>query len=147
MPKGAPDWVQLADPSFQRYRSYSYTRPWGVVADFPDWSTVLDKDMTGAFGYLWATANDPFMVIRVTIDDVAIFNFTAGNLKAIGLWGVSNPWDKMGVVRWDEVDDRYIIFYDEKWGMYIQDNLKIELQYTIPGAGSGSCRVYWKELV
>lgn len=147
MPKGAPDWIQLADQSFRRYKSFALLRAWAAVADLPDWSTVLDKDMTGAFGYLWATANDPFMNVRVTIDEIIIFNFNAGNLKSVGLWGAQNPWDKMGVVRYDEVTERYNIFYDEKWGMYIEENLKIELQYDIGGSGNGSCRIYWKELV
>ena len=143
---GAPDWTDRIYQEHGRYKNVRYMDAWGAVPVLPAWKTIINYNGVGCFGYLWGISDDPYMYTHVTLDDVVIYYMHAANLQYLGLWGYQSAWGKMGVTKWDAVNDYYAFFYDERWDLYFKKNFTVKLAYDLGHAGNGAVNVWYKTL-
>jgi len=146
MPRGSPDHTDRVHQEHCRYDNVRLISAWAAVPTLPVWREVINVDAPGMFGYLWCHSDNPYMYCRVTLDGVHIFMMHPWNVRVIGGYGYSNHWNKMGVGRWDEIDDDYNFIYDEEWAMVFNKNITVELAYELGQAGNGSCLIWYKLL-
>lgn len=146
--RGAPDHTVLTEQNFAHYEDMVTLRGSADIASAPAWTDALDVELRGVWGYMWAWANSFDFQVRVTIDDNIVYFLTILQLKGGGFWGAQNPWGKFGCTQYNQVAGElsYGMFIDEKWGIYIHKNLKIEVRWS-GGLGSlASWGIYYKEL-
>lgn len=146
--RGAPDHTILIEQNFAHYEDKVVLRGSADIASAPDWTDALDISIRGIWGYMWAWANSFDFQVRITLDDNITFIMTLLQMKGGGFWGAQNAWGKFGVTQYNEVaaEKSYGMFFDEKWGIYIHKNLKIEVRWS-GGLGSlASWGIYYKEL-
>jgi|GEM_PF-3378599 len=146
MPRGSPDFTDRIYQEHCRYDNVIDLLPLAVMPVWPAWQNVVTYNGAGSFGYLWLTSSDPCLYCRVTLDGVVIFLMHAANLVDLGLWSTQSCWPKMGVSRYDAIDDKYRLFYDEQWAMVFNTSLVIDVSYEIAHAGNGGGMVWYKVL-
>lgn len=146
MPRGSPDHTGRIFQEHCRYDNVRTVQGLAVMPVWPVFQNVVTYDGAGCFGYMWLTSTDPFLYCRVTLDGVVIFYMHAANLVDLGLWSTQACWPKMGVTRYDAINNRYRMFYDEQWSMIFNTSLRIDLAYEIAHAGNGGGMFYYKVL-
>lgn len=147
-PRGAPDHTVLSENSFAHYTDRVIRQAVTPVSNMPVWDEVINEDIKGVWGYMWAWTDSIVFRPRIYIDDVLVFMMTINEMKGGGFWGYSQPWDKFGVTVFNNVagDLNFGMFYDEKWGLYIHNNLTIEVQRAGDLGTQASWGIYYKEL-
>ena len=148
MARGSPDWTVLNEQSFAHYTDRIIRRGVGAVSAAPVWDEVLNTDIRGVWGYMWAWSDSIVFRPRITIDGVIVFMLTMNELRGGGFWGYSQPWGKFGCTMFNNVagDLSFGMFYDERWGLYIHKNLTIEVQRAGALGTQASWGIYYKEL-
>jgi len=153
MAHGAPDHSRMTEDAFAHYQDV-ILRPAAAaiahVGDVVPYTTCVDADVVGVFGYFRAWADHQCLRVRIFIDNLVtpIFLFTITEMAGGGFWGYSNPANKFGVTKWDEINDSFGMVYDEKWGLYIHTHLKIEVQFSIVATGvNASWGIHYKKLI
>jgi len=148
MARGSPDWTVLSEQSFAHYTDRVERQAAIAVSATPVWDEVLNVDIRGVWGYMWAWSDSRVFRPRITIDGVIVFMMTINELAGGGFWGYSQPWKKFGCTMFNNVagDLNFGMFYDEQWGLYIHENLTIEVQRAGALGTQASWGIYYKEL-
>ena len=148
MARGSPDWTVLNEQSFAHYTDRIIRQGVIAVSAMPVWDEVLNTDIRGVWGYMWAWSDSIVFRPRITIDGVIVFMMTINELRGGGFWGYSQPWNKFGCTMFNNVagDLSFGMFYDEQWGLYIHQNLTIEVQRNGALGATASWGIYYKEL-
>lgn len=148
MARGSPDWTVLNEQSFAHYTDRVVRQATIAVSAAPAWDEVLNTDIRGVWGYMWAWSDSLVFRPRITIDGVIVFMLTINELRGGGFWGYSQPWNKFGCTMFNNVagDLNFGMFYDERWGLYIHKNLTIEVQRAAALGTQASWGIYYKEL-
>ena len=146
--RGAPDHTVLAEQSFAHYVDQHVLRVSADIASAPVWTEALNVDIRGVWGYMWGWANSKDFQVRVTIDSEIVMIMSILQMKGGGFFGMQNGWGKFGCTRYSDValDKNFGMFYDEKWGLYVHQNLTIETNWA-GGLGTlASWGIHYKEL-
>lgn len=145
-PWGSPDHTQKIELEYMRYKevyepSVGYQAMPAVLTPL----VIIDRDLIGNFGRIRIASKAPGVFLRVTIDGYYFFNYSAEELLTLGYYGINSGFDKYGVTRYDDEASRYNFFYDEHWGIWIKDHLKVDVIQTIGVASEVAWRVFYKE--
>jgi len=146
--RGAPDHTVLIEQNFAHYKDVVTRENVTPVSAAPTWDTILNVAVVGVWGYMWAWTDSLALRLRITIDGEIVFYMTVNEMKGGGFWGAQNAWGKFGLTKFQDVagDLSYGLFYDERWGLYIHESLKIELQRAGAIGTQASWGIYYKEL-
>lgn len=149
MGHGAPDHTRLSESGFAHYKDRVERRAGAALIVTPGWEEAVNVDIQGVWGYMWGWSDTHAFRVRVTIDSTIVFLFSINELHGGGFWGSNCAWDKMGCTAYNAVagDLSYGMFYDEKWGLYIHENLTVECQRAAALGNLASWGIYYKELV
>ena len=145
-PRGSPDHTLLTHDQHIHYLNVTETYNWAAITTLLDWTEVVNIDMQGVFGWLWWGAKDPNCYIRVKIDGDVLFHYTIEHMFNLGAGGCQNSWGKVNVLRYDAINEFYYCIYDEMWGLYVHENLTVEITYELGSAGLGVCSVHYKKI-
>lgn len=145
MPRGSPDHTDRTELQYMHYTDKVLYE--GLVARpvMPVWDEILNENIEGVFGRIRIGSTDPRLYLRIAIDGVYVFNMNADNLFSIGDWGVNAGFNKFVLTRYDDINNHYDFVYDEEWGLWIKNNITVELSFAFGGAGNGSFHLFYKE--
>jgi len=146
--RGAPDHTVLVEGNFAHYKDVVTRQAVIAVSAAPAWDTVIDVEIRGVWGYMWVWSDSIVFRPRITIDGVIVFLMTINELKGGGFWGPETSWGKFGCTQFSNVagDLSFAMYYDEQWGLYIHQSLKIEVQRNGALGTQASWGIYYKEL-
>jgi len=146
--RGAPDHTVLIEQNFAHYKDNVIYQTVTPVSVAPAWDTILDVAVVGVWGYCWFWSDSRLLRLRVTIDGTMVFFMTINEMAGGGFWGAQNAWGKFGITKFQDVagDLSFGMFYDERWGLYIHESLKIEIQRAAALGTIASWGIYYKEL-
>jgi len=126
MAHGAPDHTRLSDDAFAHYE-YNYVPGGGWALIALERRSIVDIDLVGIFGIAFALVNNERAWLRIEVDgreiieldprgvfrDLQIYN---GKIKGV-----------VGSTIYDEVNDKYSIWYHNDWKIFVHKHLKVEV--------------------
>jgi len=147
---GAPDHTVLAEQSFAHYKDVILTSNWANVGTHPDWTEIINVDIRGVWGYLNVQAGSDRIHTRVTIDGQIVFDQPISLLFDNGFYGFSPASTKYGCNVYNRLplEELFSMFYNEEWGLYIHQNLTIQMKWGNGWGASTLARhsIHYKEL-
>jgi hypothetical protein len=147
MARGAPDWTQIVESGYAHYLDKRVIYYYAAVGTFPTPTEVVNVNIKGIFGWYRFEGEGKHVKVRLTIDGNLIMLASISDLNNYGLSGARNSWQKMSVVRFDEINNLFSAYYDALWGLAIHANLTVELGYTLGFSGNASMELCYKELI
>jgi hypothetical protein len=145
MPRGSPDFTDRTELQYMHFTDIIDYSPLIAMPAAGTWYTIVDTDMEGVFGRIRVGSTDPYLYLRIKIDDAYTFDMHAANLLTIGCYGINSGFNKYGVTRYDAISNHYDFFYDEHFGLWIKSHLTVQLSYEVAHAGDGSWHLFYKK--
>jgi len=145
MARGSPDHTDRTELQYMHYTDRVVYSPMILMTVWPAWTNIINEDIEGVFGRIRIGSDDPFLYLRITIDGVIVFDMHAANIYTIDNYGVNAGFNKVVCTRYDAISDHYDFVYDEEWGLWIKENITVELTYEVAHAGDGSYHLFYKE--
>ena len=124
MAHGAPDHTRLSDDAFSHYTVRHFTDttitiPSGIATE------LFNQDFIGVFGYVIVDVDYSSLSILVYVDGTNVYyinaatlfdTFNLGSKAGAGGWGVS---------KFDDINNRYVLWLDADYHVYVKSNLTI----------------------
>jgi len=126
MAHGAPDHTRLSDDAFSHYE-YNYVDGfnWNLIVN--ERRSLVDIDLIGIFGISYALMDNNQAIFRIEIDGREIFENDAKTLfTELQIYG-GKIKGVLGATVYDEVNDKYSLWYHNDWKIYVHNHLKIEI--------------------
>ena len=126
MAHGAPDHTRLSDDAFSHYKyNYVPNGGWNLLA--LERQSLVDIDLVGLFGITYVVMNNNGTYLRVEIDEREVFELAPKTVfRDLQLYG-GKIKGIFGASVYDEVNNKYSIWYHTDWKIYIHKHLKIEV--------------------
>ena len=126
MPHGAPDHTRLSDDAHSHYQ-YTYISGGGIPVPSLARYDLVDIDMVGIFGIAFLLSDNKGTYLRMEVDGRQIFELAASDVfKDIGL-GKGGLHGVIGSSMYDEVNDKYSLWYNNDWRIYVHNHLLVEV--------------------
>ena len=126
MAHGSPDHTVLSDDAYSHYEyNYVSSGGWNILAT--QRRSLIDIDLVGIFGITFMLVNNKGAYLRIEVDGRQIFElapstvFTDLQLYAGKIKGI------MGVSTYNEIDNKYSLWYHTDWKIYVHKHLLVEV--------------------
>lgn len=126
MAHGAPDHTRLSDDAFSHYE-YNYTSGGLWLIAPGDSRSIVDLDLVGVFGICYVLMDNKRSYFRVVIDGRKIFELSPQAVfEDLQLYG-GKISGALGVSTYDDVNDKYSLWYHTDWKIYVHNHLKVDV--------------------
>ena len=126
MAHGAPDHTRLSDDAFSHYE-YNYVPGGGWALLALERRSIVDIDLVGIFGIAFALVNNKGSYFRIEVDGREVFELAPSTVFTQLQCYNGKVKGVVGSTIYDEVNDKYSIWYHTDWKIYVHKHLKVEV--------------------